>query len=49
MGQLSYVDWLCAQREREEDRLEDEALASEDAAELAGDDNDFDESTEVMA
>ncbi|MFM2058416.1 MAG: hypothetical protein RLY71_2801 [Pseudomonadota bacterium] len=45
MGQLSYGDWLCVQREREEDRLEDEALAAEDEA----DDMDDDESTEVLA
>ena len=44
--QPSYGDWLCAQREREEDRLEDEALRAEHEAEDADSD---DEATEVMA
>ena len=44
--QPSYGDWLCAQREREEDRLENEALRAEYEAE---DDDSDDESSEVMA
>lgn len=45
MGQMSYGDWQCAERERQDDREADAAAADEVAAE--GD--DLDEATEVMA
>lgn len=48
MGQLSYGDWQCAERERQDDREADAALADEMAAENEADD-DLDEASEVMA
>jgi len=44
MTQPSYGDWLCAERERQDDREADAALADEMAE---GD--DLDEASEVMA
>lgn len=45
MEQLSYGDHLCAEREREEDRAAEQAHADE----LAAEQDDLDESSEVMA